>query len=188
MKIFVAGARSIKVLGPSVEKRLKNIYDKDYEILVGDCYGVDASVQKFYKDLKYNNVVVYASNGRARNNLGHWKVENISVPLSVKGFDFYKQKDMAMVRDADYGFMIWDGKSKGTLNNMINLISQNKVVLLYLTTCKKMFSVKKIGELENIVISLEKSTQKTFRTLVPKRETNYKVSRFEAGEQLNLPI
>ena len=55
-------------------------------------------------------------------------------------------------------------------------------------TCKKMFSVKEIGELENIVISLEKSTQKTFRTLVPKRETNYKVSRFEAGEQLNLPI
>lgn len=34
-----------------------------------------------------------------------------------------------MAKAADYGFMIWNGKSKGTLNNIINLVQYNKNVL-----------------------------------------------------------
>lgn len=93
---------------------------------MGDCYGVDTAVQDFFIRLSYNNVTVFASNGKARNNIGNWNVENIHVDSSVKGFDFYKQKDIAMANSADYGFVIWDGSSRGTLNNIINLINQNK--------------------------------------------------------------
>ena len=68
-------------------------------------------------------------------------VHNVPVPASVRGFEFYKQKDIAMANTADYGFMIWDGESKGTLNNMINLISRNKPVMVYLINQKKVLTV-----------------------------------------------
>ena len=43
-----------------------------------------------------------------------------------------------MVDDADYGLMLWDGESKGTLNSVINMIRQNKSVVVYLAP-KKVF-------------------------------------------------
>lgn len=151
MKIFIAGARSVKELNASVQKKMLSIYEKGYDVLVGDCYGVDSSVQRFYANLGYDNVFVYASNGRARNNIGHWNIKSVSVPTEIRGFDFYKQKDIAMAKEADYGFMIWDGESRGTLNNTINLIMQNKNVLLYLTTINKMLIVKTLDDLNRIV-------------------------------------
>jgi hypothetical protein len=41
-------------------------------------------------------------------------------------------KGLAMARDAKYGLMLWDGKSKGTLNNILNLIAAEKRTLVYL--------------------------------------------------------
>lgn len=151
MKIFIAGAKTLIDLAPVVKKRLMNIYNNGYDILVGDCYGIDSSIQKFYSDLRYKNVIVFASNGIARNNIGNWEVHNVEVPAYFKGFDFYKQKDITMAAEADYGFMIWDGKSKGTLNNIINLISQEKEVLLFLAPYNKLMIIKNFDDL-NIVI------------------------------------
>ena len=166
MKVFIAGARSIKNLNASVQKRMLSIYEKGYDVLVGDCYGVDSSVQKFYANLGYPNVVIYASNGRARNNIGHWDIKSISVPPEVRGFDFYKQKDIAMANEADYGFMIWDGESRGTLNNTINLIKQNKNVLMYLTTIDRMLVVKTLDDLNRIVSMCIPKTQTTYSNLL----------------------
>ena len=51
MKIFIAGARSVQNLDAIVKQRMMTIYQKGYDVLVGDCYGVDTSVQKFYSEL-----------------------------------------------------------------------------------------------------------------------------------------
>ena len=151
MKIFIAGARSVQKLDASVQQRMMTICQKGYDVLVGDCYGVDASVQRFYSKLGYSNVTVFASNGKARNNIGNWDIRNVAGPPYIRGFDFYKQKDIAMTNEADYGFMIWDGKSKGTLNNIINLISQEKEVLLFFAPYNKLMIIKNFDDL-NIVI------------------------------------
>lgn len=150
MKIFIAGARSVQHLDVTVKQRMMTIYQKGYNVLVGDCYGVDASVQKFYSELSYNNVIVYASNGKARNNIGNWNIRNITVPSYIRGFDYYKQKDIVMANEADYGFMIWNGKSYRTFNNIINLVNQNKKVVIYLTTQKRMVVIKNVDDLYNI--------------------------------------
>lgn len=151
VKIFIAGARSVHHLDAAVQQRLMTIYQKGYDVLVGDCYGVDTSVQNFYSDLGYSNVIVYASNGKARNNIGNWSVQSVAAPSHVRGFDFYKQKDIAMANEADYGFMIWDGKSRGTFNNILNLIAQDKKVLIYLTTQAKMAAVKNFDDLNHLL-------------------------------------
>ncbi len=166
MKIFIAGARSVKSLDASVQKKMMSIYQKGYDVLVGDCYGVDTSVQNFYYQLGYNNVIVFASNGKARNNVGRWNIHNVSVPSNVRGFDFYKQKDIAMANEADYGFMIWDGESRGTLNNIINLISQNKKVLIYLTTQNKMIVASSFKDVNKLVALCNPKTRLLYSSLL----------------------
>ena len=169
MKIFIAGARNIKSLDDNVKARLMSIYNNKHSVFVGDCYGVDTAVQNFFIKLNYDNVTVFANNGKARNNVGNWNVENVCVDSSVKGFDFYKQKDIAMANSADYGFMIWDGDSRGTLNNIINLVNQNKKVLVYTTLFHKMFVIGTMRQLNNLVEHCPESTQKTFKKLLPKK-------------------
>lgn len=166
MKIFIAGARNIKSLDDNVKARLMSIYNNKHSVYVGDCYGVDTAVQNFFIKLNYDNVTVFASNGKARNNVGNWNVENVRVDSSVKGFDFYKQKDMAMAISADYGFMIWDGSSRGTLNNIINLVSQNKKVLVYATIFHEMFVIGTISQLNSLLVHCPQTTQKTYRRLL----------------------
>lgn len=53
MKIFISRSRSVKDLDVSVWKKMLSIVQKGYDVLVGDCYGVDASIQRFYSDLGY---------------------------------------------------------------------------------------------------------------------------------------
>ena len=37
-----------------------------------------------------------------------------------------------MAAAAEYGLMLWDGESKGTLNSVIDMIRQSKSVVVYL--------------------------------------------------------
>lgn len=177
MKVFIAGARAITDLNDDIKARLLSIADKHCDVLIGDCSGADAAVQKFYFMLRYPNVTVYASNGIARNNLGNWRVNGIPVKDSVKGFDFYRQKDLAMANEADVGFMIWDRKSKGTLNNIIELVKQDKQVLIYLYGINKLVLIKDFDELCDFINKCDTSVQTIFRK-------NFSVSNM-TGQQIS---
>lgn len=166
MKVFIAGAHSVHDLDISVRQRMMTISQKGFDVLVGDCYGVDTSVQKFYSDLGYNKVTVFASNGKARNNIGNWNIRCVTVPSYFRGFDFYKQKDIAMANEADYGFMIWDGKSRGTLNNTINLVAQNKKVLVYLSKQSKMVVIHSFDDLNALIEQCNPATRDMYHELV----------------------
>lgn len=166
MKVFIAGARSIKTFDDAIKEKLIAIYKKKFDVLVGDCYGVDSAIQEFYSKLNYRNITVYASNGMARNNIGHWHVENVEVDNSAKGFDFYKQKDVAMANNADYGFMIWDGKSKGTLNNIINLVNDHKEVQVRLMRFDKPFVIRSQSTLEELISICPPATKSIYKKLI----------------------
>ena len=47
-----------------------------------------------------------------------------------------------MAKDASCGFMIWDGRSKGTLNNVLNLIQDGKVAVLYFSPEKHFLTIR----------------------------------------------
>ena len=88
-----------------VKVKLLSISDKHYDVLVGDCSGVDTAIQRFFLMHQYSKITVFASNGKARNNLGNWPINNVFVEEGIKGFDFYRQKDIAMAKEADFGFI-----------------------------------------------------------------------------------
>lgn len=151
MKVFIAGPRIIRSLDENILKKLNSICNKNYEILVGDANGIDSSVQQHLTSLKYSNVKVYSSNGIVRNNYGNWQVKSITVDNNIKGFDFYAQKDLEMVKDADMGFMIWNGESKGTFNDIVNLLKINKNVVMYFIPNKKFYFFENMDEFEKFL-------------------------------------
>lgn len=61
MKVFIAGPRAIHELDENVCKKLENICNKNYDIFIGDAYGIDSCVQKFLNQKLYKNVTVFAS-------------------------------------------------------------------------------------------------------------------------------
>lgn len=132
MKIFIGGSQSIvnikswSLLITQLTFEFKN----GYKFLIGDCKGVDEQVQTLYSKDNNRPVIVYCSGETCRCNKGGWK--EVHVPADgLNGFEFYRQKDKAMITDADIGLMIWDGKSKGTRVNIKELLEQDKEVFLY---------------------------------------------------------
>jgi len=47
-----------------------------------------------------------------------------------------------MAREENYGFMLWDGKSKGTLNNVLNLLSENKSALVFFSPEESFYTIR----------------------------------------------
>jgi len=109
---------------------LQNVTSSGAHIIVGDANGADKAVQKFLHDASYNNVTVFCSGDACRNNIGKWHAHHVNAPKNSKGFDFYAEKDREMAREADFGLMIWDGKSVGTILNILRLIRTGKKAVL----------------------------------------------------------
>ena len=172
MKIFIGGPRAISKLNNSVEEKLNGMIIKGHTILVGDANGIDRAVQQYFQNQRYERVVVYASNGTVRNNLGKWPVEAIQVADNIRGFDFYATKDKAMVSNADYGFMVWNGESKGTFTNIINLLAADKKLLLYFSQMNAFLSIDCFEKLECLLEHCSDNIRRLYETVYsnPARE------------------
>jgi hypothetical protein len=138
-KVFIGGSRRISRLNADVRKRLDRIIEKGFPVLIGDANGADKAVQRYLQSRRYERVEVFCSEGVCRNNAGNWPVRAVPAREGKRGFNFYATKDRVMADEATVGFMIWDGKSVGTLANVFRLVNQHKKVVLY-TVPRKQFS------------------------------------------------
>ena len=129
--VFLGGSRRISRLAGGVCTRLDTIMQKGFPVIVGDANGADKAVQQYLSDKGYKHVEVFCSGTACRNNVGHWHTRQIKTDPRNKGFRFYAAKDRVMADEADFGLMIWDGKSTGTLLNVLRLLRQDKKVVLY---------------------------------------------------------
>jgi hypothetical protein len=75
-------------------------------------------------------------------------------------------KDARMSLDADYGFMIWDGESKGTLNNVLNLVQQGKSALVYFAPKREFISVKSKADVAALVGRCDAETRQTLNKTI----------------------
>ena len=116
--VFIGGSRHVSRLSSQVKDRLANVVKSGHRVIVGDANGVDKAVQKHLCEVGYESVTVFCSGDRPRNNLGHWSTHNVVPPKGAKGFQYYAAKDREMAREADFGLMIWDSKSVGTILNI----------------------------------------------------------------------
>lgn len=150
-KVFISGSMRIKNLDGNVLDRINNIIDSNYQVIVGDADGVDSSIQKYLISQEIKSVLVYCSGDKPRNNIGHWHTEVTETNAPPGTRSFFTAKDIKMAEDCDYGLMVWDTKSTGTLSNAIELLKRKKISLVYINKAKEFLKVKEITDLEKLV-------------------------------------
>lgn len=128
MKIFISGSKSISSLPELAKTFIDQFIENNDEILIGDCYGVDAVVQKYLESKGYSNVTIYCSGVTPRNNfVSSAKIHSCTeAAKGLTGSDFHYVKDIQMANDCDQALMIWDGKSKGTAENIKRIKGMGK--------------------------------------------------------------
>jgi hypothetical protein len=157
-KIFIAGSMSIKHLDSKVKSRIDNIIDAGFTVLVGDADGVDFAVQMYLHQRDVNRVIVYCSGAEPRRNVGDWPVRRVQVKHARSGSRaFFTAKDVEMAKTADFGLMIWDAKSVGTLRNVIELLCRNKKSVVFINTAKQFRTIGEVSQLENLMIHMDES-------------------------------
>ena len=164
--VFVAGSRKLGRLNDEIRQRLEGIISKGFAIVVGDANGADKALQKYFEEKHYSNVVVYCAGGICRNNIGKWVVNRVAVDSSKKGRELYTQKDIQMAEDADYGLMLWDGKSAGTINNVLELLKRTKKALVYFSPAKKFYTVSKVSDAEELIGKCDEESAELIRKKV----------------------
>ena len=140
--IFIGGSRHVSRLPAEVKKRIDNIVASGHQVLVGDASGADKAVQQHLLDARYEKVTVFCSGDAPRHNLGHWRTHHVAVPKGAKGFHFYAAKDREMARAADFGLMIWDGKSPGTVLNVLRLVQVGKISVIFRVADKTAINIR----------------------------------------------
>jgi hypothetical protein len=155
MKVFIGGSRAVSKLNAVIRARLDDLVKRGCTILVGDANGADKAVQAYFADKHYSNVIVFCME-ECRNNVGLWPTRNVEPLAGSKGFSYYAAKDFVMAEEAQCGVMLWDAKSKGTLQNMLNLVRAGKRTLVYFAPTKDFQVVADQKELQTLLARCEK--------------------------------
>jgi len=53
--------------------------------------------------------------------------------------------------EADYGLMLWDGRSRGTLTNIVHLVREGKPVVVYIARARSFHTLRGSHQLEEIM-------------------------------------
>ncbi|GAB2209089.1 hypothetical protein ROS1_59070 [Roseibium sp. ROS1] len=149
--VFIAGSIKIKHLDRLFVERIENIVQKEFDVVVGDANGADASIQKELMRLKATNVTVFCSGDKPRNNLGNWNVERVTSTAEPGTREFFTAKDVKMASSAEIGLMLWDAASTGTLSNVFELLSKNKTCVVFVNREKKFLNVREPEDMHELV-------------------------------------
>ncbi len=178
--VFLSGSRKISQLDETVKSRLSTIVKKEFHIIVGDANGADKAFQTYLAGMDYADVTVFFSGSECRNNMGQWNVKHVSVDTNLKRRDFYTQKDKAMAGEADYGLVLWDGESPGTISNVIEMLKRSKRVVVYLSPEKQFYAV---AHLEDANKLLEKCDKEAFELISKKIRLPSSMKEIRNSEQ-----
>jgi hypothetical protein len=156
--VFLSGSRKIGRINREVRDRIDNIVHKGLAIITGDANGADKAMHSYLHELNYQNVTIYFVGSSPRNNVGNWPTKNIPVQGKPTGREFFAQKDREMAGVADFGLVLWDGKSSGSVQNMLWLLSANKPVVVYVVPQKKFYNFRSQNELVEMLAKCDDET------------------------------
>ena len=124
--IFLGGSKIINRLEDEIKEDLIDFMNCGHYIIIGDCMGADFQMQKLLAENGYPNITIYYSGDRPRFNLGNWKTKHVSSNKYLSDYERQKLKDNQMAIDSDFGYMLLQGQTKGTMANVHKLLEQIK--------------------------------------------------------------
>lgn len=125
MKVFLGGSKTAIMLPRELTWLIDSYCQQKASFLIGDCFGADLLMQEYLHALGYPDVTVFVSGDRVRHHSGTYPIRHIPAE-GRKGFDFYRQKDIAMIEECDCAVMLWDGNIRGTRCNIEDLERMGK--------------------------------------------------------------
>jgi hypothetical protein len=160
MNVFIGGSRAVSKLNAIIRARLDDLIERRCTILIGDAKGADKAVQEYLVKRNYPDVIVFCMK-ECRNNIGSWRTRSIAAPSDRKDFSYYAAKDFIMAQEAQCGLMLWDAKSKGTLQNILNLMRAGKRTLVYFAPTKDFHVLATDQDLQTLLARCEKRDLET---------------------------
>jgi hypothetical protein len=157
--VFVAGSLSIKRLHPRFLECLDRIVISGFDVVVGDADGADTSIQQALLDRNASSVTVYCSGKIPRNNLGNWPVQRVATDREPGSRAFFTAKDLEMAKVADYGLMMWDAKSTGTLSNVIELLKRGRTTRVFVNKAQQLVTIGKVEDLTRLIASMSEGAR-----------------------------
>jgi len=154
MTIFIGGSIGISKLNATIRKQLDGFIQRGDAILIGDANGADRAVQTYLAKRDYPNVTVFCMED-CRNNIGEWPTRHVEPPSKKRDSSYYAAKDRVMFQEAKCGVMLWDAKSKGTLQNMLNLVGAGKRTLVYFAPTKQFRVLASEQDLQELLAHCE---------------------------------
>ena len=162
-KVFIGGSRQVTGLEAELCDRLDRIVAKDLPVLVGDAGGADEAVQRYFRGRGFANVTVFSADDRPRHNVGGWPVRVIPPGRGRSDLGPHVSKDRAMAAEATAGLMLWDGRSRGTLMNVLRLTAHDKPVVVYVQPGRSFVEVRRRRDLPALLAGLERDTASRLR-------------------------
>ena len=132
MKVFLGGSKTAVMLPRELTELIDSYCQQKASFLIGDCFGADQLMQEYLYERGYADVTVFVSGDHVRHHSGTYPIRHIPAE-GFSGFDFYCQKDFAMIEECDCAVMLWDGKTRGTRLNIWNMESLRKqcIVIMF---------------------------------------------------------
>lgn len=152
--VFIAGSIAISRLHPSVVDRIASVVAKDMAVVVGDADGADTSIQRALLAAGATDITVYCSGDTARNNIGGWPVAVVETDARPGSRAFFTAKDVAMADAAEYGLMVWDAKSTGTLRNILELLARHRTSIVFVNRDRVFVTVNDSTSLRGLVAAM----------------------------------
>lgn len=135
--VFISGKVSYdRPIDDNVKQVIDEMIRSGVKINIGDAPGADTRVQDYLASKKYQNVLVYSTDDKVRNNVGKWDVKYFR-PQSGSNMterEVRRLKDIAMTSASNKGFAISpsdDRPDSATALNISRLIGENKPVSVY---------------------------------------------------------
>lgn len=183
--VFLSGSRRVSRINDRIRDHIRNMIDQGFRIVVGDANGADLALQKFLAEIRYPNVVVFCSGKTCRNNVGEWDIREVAVGPHLKGRAIYEQKDKAMAAEADCGFVLWDGKSTGSISNVFELLKRGKEIVVYFVPEKQFVTVSFLDDVKEL---LSKCDPDTFHVISKKIRLPSALAHRQNAAQVSLPL
>ncbi len=133
-KVFLGGSQSCTALPEAVQSSLNCWMRRHMAFLIGDSEGADQLMQKYLHEKGYEKVTVFVNGGdKVRCNEGGWPVHHCPSSAQTDSCELYSARDIRMAEMADEAYMLWDGESLGTHENIVRMRQLGKEV----TVCRE---------------------------------------------------
>ncbi|MGF2994080.1 hypothetical protein [Lactococcus lactis] len=188
--VFLSGSLSGKEIPQIVNEWVDRYILNKCNFILGDAKGIDSLFQNYLIQKEYNRVKIFGVKKIARNKADeNWKYVKVDVPMQFRKTDrmLFLFRDFYLSKQADGGIVIWEPQrkvrghqsvSKGSLFNMINLLSEEKNVVLYYIPNEEIRILRSLDELFSLYIRGNQVLEKAWNELIRMRK---QIIEYETG-------